>query len=83
MFKLPNNSLNFFIFIPLTKIFFLSFISTFIEPSLSLFSYSKKTDEIFSLNFINSLSLLVLKDFPIAHKNIYSIIFVFPCALSP
>ena len=36
-----------------------------------------------SLNLINSLSFLLLKDFPIPHKKTDSIILVFPCALSP
>ena len=83
IFKFPNNSLNFFIFIPFKYIFFLFPISIFIFPSLSDFSYSISTIAFFSFNFIISLSFFALKDFPKLHKKIASIILVFPCAFFP
>ena len=83
MFKLPTNSLNFFNFIPLCDTIFLLFNRISISPILSFFSYSPLIFANCFDNIIISLSLLVLKDFPNAIKNMDSIMFVFPCALSP
>ena len=66
----PKISLIFFNFTPLIKISFFSPIIYSIFPSLSFLEYSISIFAFFSLNLINSFSLLVLKDLPKAQINI-------------